>query len=246
MELKSKFIEIKQFLSISNDNKELEQCLSKYHFSDYTTDQILDIILKFVNYFSMFKELTPFMNSVYNCINNTLDSFNIDSLHDFEDLFIKNALLHFIQEYLNHANISQKAQVLNVLADSLEKLQAQPLIINLGLMLKPMYQDQDYLNKRQLLEEVEVEYILNAKDEMEIKQQIDQWLNVQNFDINDQIELERGLMEEFDRIISDFKVSRESEKYKNLLKEAMEMLALKLTFLSLMEVDDSVDPMRIK
>jgi len=55
------------------------------------------------------------------------------------------------------------------------------------------------------------------------------------------------LKEVYDRLVSSFNLSMESERYTKILKEVNEMLAMKLTVLSLMNsVNESLEPIPIK
>jgi len=245
--LSSVYDEIKQFLSISDANFNLKQNIDNYFSSDKNKVEIISDILNFINRFSMFKDIKPFMNSLYRCINNTLE-IRPDSIFDFEELLIKNSIMHFIQEYVNYTKLTLKDQVFNFLTDSLERLETQPLIINLGLLLKPMYQDQAYLDSLNKTQEVEVKYDSFNEIDIQIKNHIDNWLKKQDISLNNQEVLKKGLFYEFNKFVSNYNISLESEKIKILKMEIMEMLSMKLTMLSLIEhfPDDSFEPISIK
>ena len=243
MDLESKYSEIRTLLAINDGKFDLDQVISGWPEDKKLA--VLDKVLNFVQNFYMFKELKPFMNSVYICIKKTLE-IQAD-INDYEELLVKNAIMRFLQEYITYSNLSQKEEVLNFLAQSLGKLELQPLIINLGLILKPMYSDEDYLNKIKDYEEIEVSYILNDENEIKIKREIDKWLESQYISLNNQDELKIKLKEVYDRLVSSFNLSMESERYTKILKEVNEMLAMKLTVLSLMNsVNESLEPIPIK
>jgi len=243
MELESKYSEIRTLLAINDGKFDLDQVISGWPEDKKLA--VLGKVLNFVQNFYMFKELKPFMNSVYICIKKTLE-IQAD-INDYEELLVKNAIMRFLQEYITYSNLSQKEEILNFLAQSLGKLELQPLIINLGLILKPMYSDEDYLNKIKDYEEIEVSYILNDENEIKIKREIDKWLESQFISLNNQNELRIRLKEVYDRLVSSFNLSMESEIYTKLLKEVNEMLAMKLTVLSLMNsVNESLEPIPIK
>ena len=227
---------IKEFLSISGDNKELEQAIDKCSFSEEEQVVILEKILRFIKYFSMFKEIKPFMGAVHNVIMKTIE-VKLDSVNDVDRLFVKNALQRFITEFVNYSKMNNKDTVLDYLSGSLQKLQVQPLILNLGFLLKPMYNDEGYINKIKGLDDEEVTYVVNTENEVKIKKRIDSWIEAQALSLDHQDELRESLIKEFDRINMTDKrrISRESEQYKRLLGEIVEMLFLKLTVLSLME-----------
>lgn len=249
MELTSVYTEIRQMLSISDEHFDLEQNINKFFKSepDENKLEILGDILCFINKFSLFKDIKPFMNSLYTCINNTLE-IRLENIYDFEEILIKNSIMHFIQEYINYSQITQKDQVLQYLTDSLEKLQTQPLIMNLGLLLKPMYEDIVYLNKIERVKSIEVKYDKNNETELQIKKEIDLWLKSQKISLNNQSSLKEQLNMEFDRLLLKNNLTKESEKSKKIHLEVLEMLTMKFTLLSLMEhvPDDSLEPIPIR
>lgn len=249
MNLSSVYSDIKQFLSISDENFDLEKTINLYFKSepDENKLELLADILSFINYFSMFKEIKPFMNSLYNCINNTIE-FTTDSMKDFEELLIKNSILHFVQEYIDYSQLTHKRKILRFLSDSLEKLQVQPLIINLGLLLKPMYQDREYLDHLDKIKETEVKYILDNEAEIQIKEQIDNWLRSRNINLDNQEEVKEHLKHEFDALVFKYNIKQSNEIYKRLQMEILEMLSMKLALISLtiLTSDDSLEPIPIK
>ncbi len=249
MNLSSVYSEIKQLLSIADQNFELEKKINQCFNTepDENKLEIVGDILNFVNKFSMFQEIKPLMGSLYRCITNTLE-IKPDSIYDFEDLLTKNALMHFVQEHINYSKLTQKDQVLKFLADSLEKLETQPLITNLGILIKPMYKDQEYLNSLNRNEQIEVTYDVINNSEIQVKTEIDSWLKNQDINLESQEDLTAKLLIELDRLFSKYNIPKTSEESKKLNFEAFEMLNLKLTMLSLMDQipDDSVEPIPIK
>ncbi len=249
MNLSSVYSDIKQFLSISDENFDLETTINLYFKSepDENKLELLADILSFINYFSMFKEIRPFMNSLYNCINNTIE-FTTDSMKDFEELLIKNSILHFVQEYIDYSQLTHKRKILRFLSDSLEKLQVQPLIINLGLLLKPMYQDREYIDHLDKIKETEVTYILDNEAEIQIKEQIDNWLKSRNINLDNQEQVKEHLKHEFDGLIFKYNIKQNNEIYKRLQMDILEMFSMKLALISLtiLTSEDSLEPIPIK
>ena len=242
MDTTFKLSEIKDFLSISDDRFDLNHTINTW--SDDKKLLVLNKVLSFINHFSMFKDSRPFMNSVYICVKKTLEiEADID---DYDELLIKNSIMRFVQEYISYSNLSQKEAILNFIADSFGVLKLQPLIINLGLLLKPMYKDEEYLKKLQSCEEIEVSYMCNDEDEIELKKQIDNWLETRNISLDSQDNLKIELKQIYDNIIVQFNIPKESETYLTLLREVNEMLAMRLTVLSLMDMDDSLEPVPIQ
>ncbi|TFF87407.1 MAG: hypothetical protein EU548_10350 [Promethearchaeota archaeon] len=247
MGLQFKLEQIKRFLQIDPSNNDLEDVLSLRNEPAELKLQLMENILNFVYHFGMFKDIKPFMESVYLCVKKTVET-ETDSIKEFDRLLIKNTLTRFIQEYLTYAKLSQKDQVLSYLSDSLQKLQLQPLIINLGLLIKPMYQDEDYLSTIQDLEEIEVTYAFNDETEIQIKKEIDKWLETQNLSLDLQEQLKVKLSEKFENLVESCGLDPNSETCDNLKEEVLEMLNMKLTVLSLMESipEDEFEPIGIK
>ncbi|MBY8991152.1 MAG: hypothetical protein KGD58_10400 [Candidatus Lokiarchaeota archaeon] len=249
MDLSSVFSEIKQLLSISDENFDLEQGLNHYCNAEPEENklEIIGDILNFVNKFSLFQDNKPFMNSLYTCITNTLE-IKPENIYDYEEILVKNTIMFFLQKYMNYSKITPENQVLEFLTDSLEKLETQPLITNLGLLIKPMYQDQSYISNLNTNQEVLVSYETNNGDETQIKSEIDSWLKNQEISLDNQEKLIDKLLQELNRLFAKCNLSKDSEKSKKLNLEAIEMLNMKLTMLSLMEQipDDSFEPIPIK
>jgi hypothetical protein len=247
--ISSLYSEIKQLLSIPDENFDLENN-PKYFLNTLPDENKLEVIgdiLNFVNKFSMFQDIKPFIHSLYSCITKTLE-IKPDSVYDFEELLAKNAIMQFVQEHINYSKLTQKDQIYNFLTDSLEKLDIQPLITNLGILIKPIYQDQKYIASLNSLKEFEVNYSLINGSKIQIKSEIDNWLKSQEFDLDSQEELQARLLMELDRLLLQHNLSKSSEKYEKLHKEVIEMLNMKLTMLSLMDhiSDDSIEPIPIR
>jgi len=247
MDFESKYFEIRQFLSISELEFNLDKKIDELFGSDSLKMEILSNITQFIYYFSIFKDVKPFMNSVYNCIETTLD-IRVESVSDFKELLVKNALMRFVQEFIDYSQLTQKRQVMKFLSDSFEKLQIQPIIINLGLLLKPMYQDKAYLDRLTKTKEVEISYSRLTEIEIKIKTIIDEWLKVQVITLNNQDEIKTELGKKYDDLVINFKIIKGSEIYNKLLREIMEMLSMKLTLISLTESisGESLEPIPIK
>ena len=247
MDFESKYIEIRQFLSVSELEFNLDKKIDELFDSDNLKMEILSKITQFINYFSIFKNVKPFMNSVYYCIETTLE-IGVESVGDFKELLVKNALMRFVQEYIDYAQLTQKRQVLRLLSDSFEKLQIQPIIINLGLLLKPMYQDKAYLDRANNTKDVKISYSLLDDIEIKIKTIIDEWMKAQVITLSNQDKIKTELRNKYEDLASNFKITKNSDIYLKLFTEVMEMLSMRLTMISLMGTisDDSLAPIPIK
>lgn len=247
MSLKSKYLEIQQFLSIPDDKFELPQTIDSFFNLEDIKIEILGKILLFIRNFSMFRDVELFMESVYECIESTIQ-MKTNNISKFNDLLIKNSLMRFIQNYIDYAQLNQKRHLLRLLSDSLDRLQIQPLIINLGLLLKPMYQDSKYLENLKKIKETEVRYTLNDDTEITIKKDIDNWLCTSEIILENQEECREELIEYYNFLVAKYGISNNSKRYQILKIEVLEMLSMKLTLLSLMDTfsDELTKPLPIK
>lgn len=246
MRIYSKFEEIQSFLSIPNEFFDLEDIINRYFFSAQDKITILDKILKFINLFDMFKTIKPFMKTVYNCIHQALE-ITTENINEYDELLLKTTLFKLLQEFVEYQQFFRKDFVLDYLTGSFEGLQLQPLIINLGLMVKPIYSDLSYVKKIEDLEQVEVSYVLGDNKEIEIKSRIDKWISRQRLDLNQQEELRFQLIREFENLIMEYSIEKETSQYQRLMNEVNEMLTLKFTLLSLMDsVNEDIAPIPIK
>lgn len=247
MDIESYLMGIKKYLWIPFEDDTLKMILEKKSLPNVDKIKILERIEYFIQLFDLFKNNQAFMKGIYFCIKKALN-INFESIEDIDELLIKTTLMYLIQQYINYAHLSQKEQILNFLASSLEKLDMQPLFLNLGLLVKPMYADEGYIQKLENLEEVEVEYILNEELELHVKQEIDKWLDSQIIDLTNQDDIIEDLENIFNELINACSIEKESQKCKDLYCEVMEMYALKLTLLSLEDPfqEDSLKPIPIK
>jgi len=238
---------LKQYLSIPEDNTELEAIFDERGYNLGFKISLLESMYQFIQHFEMFKEITPFMKSVFITLKKSLE-FETKSVADFEEVLIKNTIMRFIQEYITYSKISQQETVLNVLTESIGKLKLKPMIINLGLLIKPLYGDEEYVEKIEDYEEVEVTYVLNSEEEIQIKRSIDKWLETQEISLKNQELLEKRLKIKFNELINSSGLSEDSENYQKLWKEVLEMLKMKLTVVSLMASlpEEELKPVGIK
>jgi len=186
------------------------------------------------------------MKCIYKCVQESLGS-KIETINDYDELLVKTTLFKLLQEFITYEKLSQREITLNYLKKSLENLQLQPLIINLGVMVRPIYSDLIYIKKMEELEQVEVSYVLGNKDESEIKNNIDNWISRQKLNLDTQEVTRMHLMREFENMIKECSIHIGSDQYLRLKNEVNEMLTLKFTILSLMEsISDDIAPIPIK
>jgi hypothetical protein len=255
-EIEYKLLEIQAFLSIPDEKFRLNELLQKNFHSIQIQSIILNRILTYLYKFQMFKDIEPFMHVVYSHIHMTLE-VNITNLDEFEYILIKTSLTGFIQDYVIYMDIYEKDKVFDFLTQSFGKLSLEPLIINLGLLLKPIYQEQAALAEIESLEEVEEVKLVEEIEEVQIlfdnntkqiKDAVNDWLESEKLDLDNENELRKMLKIFYDDMAYLYDIEKNTELYNLLLIEVNEMLSLKLTVISLMDSlsDSSFKPVPIK
>ena len=263
-EIEYKLLEIQAFLSIPDEKFRLNEVLQRNFHSVQIQSIILNRITNYLYKFQLFKDIAPFMDVVYKHLYGTLE-VNIANLDDFEYILIKTTLTGFVQDYVNFLNVHDKDTVYDFLTQSFGKLGIEALIINLGLLLKPFYQEQAILAESrtievepeaeveevklaEIAEEIEEVQILVDNSTMLIKEAVNDWISSQKLDLDNQTELREKLTIFFDDMAEIYDIEKNSDIYNMLLMEVNEMLSLQLTVISLMDSfsDTSFRPVPIK
>lgn len=246
-DIESIYFQIRQFLSIPDENFDLYKVINQAYESEKARFKIVESILTFINHFAMFKQIEPLMCSLYTYVKQSVEEKS-KNIKEFEQVLIKSSLMGFIKEYIHYTDVEQKHKVLDFLTESLSKLKLEPLIVNLGLLLKPMYEDVDYLSKLQAVDKEQVSYLEEEEKENLIKRAIDKWIEEQPLNLDLQAEINENLMLEFNKLAQKYDISHNTEPYKRLFIDVKEMLALKLTVISLMDgiADESFEPIPLK
>ena len=196
------------------------------------------IIKTFCQYFMMFQTQTALMKVVYEVIDSTFEI--IDNLQDLEDLLVKSITLRIIEIFIDYSKLEgDKDKVIKTLSTSLDILAPAPLIINLGMLVKPVFNDPEFV-AQMATQEVEVVAVIdNSEIAQEIKGGVDRWINMQSLNLDSQDELLSFVEAEVIKLGSEKGFDLASSEFSNLLLECKEMVNLKLAAMSfLMGFDD--------
>jgi len=111
-----------------------------------------------------------------------------------------------------------------------------------------MYEDKEYLNTKKTISMEEISYLEDGEKEKKIKRVMDKWIEEQSLELEHQNQLNEKLINELKNQAEQYSIKEDSELYRTLLIDVKEMLALKLTVLSLMEgiSDESFEPIPLK
>jgi hypothetical protein len=205
----------------------LEESFSDLH--DRETGVV--ITAEFVRYFALFQNLKPLRMELHRAI---IDSVRMaEKVSDLGELLQKSILMRLVEIYIENAGLGQKEKILNILSTSLETLAPGPLFLNLGLLIRPIFQQDTYQHTQQAQEEREivyaVEYKCTSDTDLEIKQAIDKWIKSQRIDLDAQDKMKRALKEKFQEECGRRGVPARDD----LLFQVQEMLNMQLTIASL-------------
>jgi hypothetical protein len=181
----------------------------------------------------MFRNLKELLKVIKETITQSFDMS--ENVNDFGDMLVKSILLRIIEIYLENSKImADKEKILKTLSTSLEVLAPSALIINLGLMVKPIFSDPTYLEKKSKEDQVSINVVDRSDIALKIKSSIDQWIKSQTLNIDMQDEIKDKMVKEFIDLSKKFGLESTSPHYQQILLESTEMLNMQLTAISLM------------
>jgi len=205
----------------------LEECFSNLKDREMGTT----IISEFVRYFALFQTLKPLRLEIHHSVIETIQI--ADKVSDLGELLQKAILLRLVEIYIGNAGLGQKDKILNILSSSLETLAPGPLFLNLGLMVRPIFQQESYQHAQKTQEEREIVYSIEyktiSKTDIEIKKAMDKWIKSQRIDLDAQDKLQSALRQKLQEECSQRGIPARDD----LLFQVQEMLNLQLTLASL-------------
>lgn len=237
---------ISQFLEIPSTDHSVFDRLTKKFPKASDQQALATDLYQFLKYFDMFRNLKELLKVLKDTILSTFDL--AESVSDYKEGLLKSILLRIIEIYIDYAKYSDKDKILKTLSQSLEILAPSALIINLGLMVKPVFTDAAYLETRQKEEAVLIVAVNASEVGLKIKAEIDKWIKMQQLNVDFQDEIRANLCIEFDKVAQKFNFDKSRKEYSQIKNECIEMLNMQLTMLSLtMEIgDEDLSPQPIQ
>ena len=223
---------VRIFLNLSDKDARISNgvCDSFKDSSDRL--KALETISTFVGYFQLFNDLDYLKKEVQECIVGTLEICS--NMNELMDSLLKSTLFSILELVLDYSKIKgDKDKVLKTLSTSLEILAPSALIINLGTMAKPVFEDKDYQAKKSQEEQVEVKEIEQSDIAQEIKAKIASWIETQQLSLEQQGELHKQIEQKIAKLAEEKGLEKASKEYQNIIVESKEMVNLKLTAMSL-------------
>lgn len=217
---------------------------------DVDLERVLADIGQFVNYFRTYLNEKDFQKNVFRIIEISLEI--CEKEEDLPDILMKTAIVNLIDLYITFSDISGSAKesVLNILGASFGKLDPSAQILNVCVMLDPVFKSDAYKKSVEEKTEVEVTYkdesqITDA--EKEIKAEIDAWIKQQPMDVEKQDELEEKVRNKCKALAEQKGMVPSSPQYQELEMSCIEMVRMQLTSMALMFEfdDDDISPVPI-
>jgi hypothetical protein len=177
-----------------------------------------------------------------------ISSFDIiESPSELQETLLKSVLLRITEIYIDYSQFPDKEKILKTLSQSLEILAPSALIINLGLMVKPVFSDPNYIEKQKVEEVYNVEKIDSSEIALRIKSEIDSWIKMQRLIVDEQEMLRSQLDAKVDELAANYNLSPTAPELVQIRNECTEMLNMQLTILSLTSElgDDDLSPIPI-
>ncbi len=223
---------IRNFLELSDKDRRISENLEEIFKDKTEIDQAIKIIGEFVNYFNLFNDLKFLKKEIVDCILGTLEICTNNK--ELMDSLLKTTLFRILEIFLDHSKIQgDKDKIIKTLSLSLEILAPSALIINLGMIAKPVFQDEDY-QAQKALEAEEIEKIDHSVIADAIKAEVSNWIEMQQLNLEKQKELTDHVEIMVARLAAEQGLATETEQYYNLVLESKEMVNLKLTAMSLL------------
>ncbi|MHA1869689.1 MAG: hypothetical protein ACTSXF_01970 [Promethearchaeota archaeon] len=203
-------------------------------------------LLEFLGYIpKRYLDNEEFREKLFEILKISLEIIEDASEEEIPDVLLKTFMINFLDLYFNYTEKGgdKKDTILNILGQSLEKLEPKAQVLNVCLLVDPILRSEAYKENKARIEEKEVTYeaeISNAA--IEIKHEIDVWIKNQDLDLNKQEETIENLKIGLKNLAEQKGIKIDSEEYKELELECIEMLNMQFTMISLMaELGDEED-----
>jgi hypothetical protein len=241
MSLSAKIEMLVSKLDMEDGGKELEKDIKETFPDPSDALKSVDIAINFINSYSQYLSNSSFVKILSKIITGTYEI--CESIDEFEDLLIRNLLFRLSE--LNFEYSKKVEMVGKTISDSLSGLPNQVININIQIFFLPIFKDEEFVNWLSSHQMKEVVKIDNSKTALQIKSEVNAWLKNLNLNSGTQEEFQAQLKAFVKAKADEYGLNTNSEEYQHLLTECDEMLAMKLTVISLMmgfEDDEDLTP----
>ena len=228
-------------LNYEDDPNEFEKDIIDTFPDPSEADKSLDIATAFVNSFSQYLSIPAFSTVLSKIVSGTYEI--CETINEFDDLLIRNLLFRLSEIKSEYARSVE--MVGKTISDCLSGLPNQVIAINIGIFLLPVFKEEGFATWFASNQMKEVVRIDNSKVALKIKGEVDAWLKTLDLNSRTQEEFQEELKELVNAKAEQYNLDTRSEDFERLIMECDEMLAMKLTVLSLMmgfEDDEDLTP----
>ena len=217
------------------------QFYNKMKALDYCTDKddivkIVDNTKKFLDKFGNFLNNAEFKNQVYKIIKN---SYSLCEKVEELPKILENTSINYLTEILLKTK-SKSKDVQSFLGNSFKNLLPGPQILTLSLLVESVLNDEQSLKEFKNSEEIQVKYKKKmTKIEIEIKMELDAWIQSLKIDLGKQDECINDLKLGFKNLAMQKGMDTKSELFNDVEKQCVEMLTMQFISASLMEEIDN-------
>src|SRR5271157_2158063 len=153
----------------------------------------------------MFKSLKALLALLKEVIIGSFDI--IENPGEFAETLKNSVLLRIMEIYIDYAQFSDKDKMLKTFSQSFELLAPSALIINLGVIIKPVFTDPNYIEKQKTEEVYSVEKIDTSTIALKIKAEADRWIKAQMLMVDEQDMIREQLKTHINQFAAQFKLS---------------------------------------
>lgn len=192
--------------------------------------------MKYLDYFGSYLDEQEFRIRIFKIIKLSYEI--CEKPHDISEILIKTSIINLMETYINYSALSGvvKETVLNILGETFSsgKLRPQAQIINVCIMVSPIFKDKNYLKDKGQYEE-EIVYEVEAVDiELKIKNKMDTWIKTLDISLDNQDKFASDAKLKLKEICEELNYKTTPESYNILENACVEMLMMQLTVASLL------------
>ena len=224
--------QIAEFLNVESANSSISKYINKNFTRVEEKEKVARTVLDFILYFAPFRDIVPLREIIYQTLLETLN--RAKTLDQLSDLLLIDILLRIIEIYIINSQLTDKKKIISTITRSLIGLAPSALILNLCTIVKPIFSQNNYINKYNGKMENKEE-----KDDDTVKQiklKIENWIKslaLQTKDLSRIEDLKKKVNQQVSKYANEFKLNEESNEFNQILKNAQDLLDITLTAISL-------------
>jgi hypothetical protein len=191
---------------------------------------------KYINYFGSYLKEQEFRIRIFKILKLSYEI--CESSNDLADILMKTSIINLMETYINYSALSGAAKeaVLKILGETFSSGVFPPpvQIIQVCIMVAPIFKNQDYIRDKGQYEE-QIVYEVEAVDvELKIKNKMDIWIKTLDISLDNQNKFTSDAKLKLKEICEELNYKSNPESYNILENACVEMLMMQLTVASLL------------